>query len=410
MPPILLLIVMLFAPRMVPDFSSWADETGLRYLPWALLAAAGGLGLCFGQSRILLCAILIAVATYSVERFLFREPALEAQASAVLLALLAVLPGMALLYLLGEKGLLTEHGALRIGIVLLGCMVTAWLPNHPDILDSLWGRYTPLLSVISEGIALPKIVVAQLLVCVPLLFIGKQHESPLLGPMMAITMLFFLLAMNCRTTFWSESQQHGGLLLLTSGTGAALIWAVLEGAWRNANVDELTQLPARRALKHHLSRLGADCTIAILDIDHFKKVNDRYGHDVGDQVLRFVATHLQKHAPGVAYRYGGEEFVIVCEGEDHNEHAEAIAALRESLGTLKFRLRGKARPRRRPESPDPGDRGSAGSIKITASVGVAISENGDLSPAELIKLADKALYRAKKAGRDRLSRTGWKSK
>jgi GGDEF domain-containing protein len=394
----------------MPGFASWVDEAGLRYLPWLMLTVAVALGFAFGQTRISLSAILVAAATYSVERFLFHEPTLEAQAPAILLALLCVLPGMALLYLFGEKGLLTEHGALRIGIVILGCMVMTWLPNHPDMLRSLWGRYAPLLRTISDGFALPKIVVPQLLVCLPLLVIGKRQESPLLGPLMGIAMLFFVLAMNCRTTFWEASQQHGGLMLMISGGGAALAWAVLEGAWRNANIDELTQLPARRALKRHLARMGPDCTIALMDIDHFKKVNDRHGHDVGDQVLRFVASHIRKHAPGIAYRYGGEEFVIVCEGDDHNGHAEALDEMREQLGSLKFRLRGRARPRRRPENPESGDAGSAGTIHVTASMGVAADENGDLSPQELIKLADKALYRAKKAGRDRLSRTGWKAK
>ncbi len=223
-------------------------------------------------------------------------------------------------------------------------------------------------------------------------------------------MLFFVMSMNCRTSFWPEASRHGGLMLLTSGTGAALIWAVLEGAWRNANVDELTQLPARRALKRHLARVGGDVTIAVMDIDHFKKVNDRYGHDVGDQVLRFVAAHLRRHAPGIPYRYGGEEFVIVCEGEDHEVHAQEIGTMREKLSAAEFRLRGKARPRRRPDNPDSDDGGTAGTIRITASVGVAADTQGRHSPQELITLADKALYRAKKAGRDRMSRTGLKGK
>ena len=151
-PPLLLLVVLLLMPRAIPGFSSWVDNAGLQFLPWLMLAVAFTLGLSFGQTRISLCSVLIAVAAASVERFMFREPALEAQAPAILLALLAVLPGIVLLYLFGEKGLLTEHGALRIGLVVLGCMVTAWLPNHPDMLRVLWGHNAPLLRTLSDGL------------------------------------------------------------------------------------------------------------------------------------------------------------------------------------------------------------------------------------------------------------------
>lgn len=76
--------------------------------------------------------------------------------------------------------------------------------------------------------------------------------------------------------------------------------------------DELTSLPGRRALKEYLLKLGSEYTIAMFDIDHFKKFNDTHGHDVGDQVLRMVASKLATvSGRGKSFRYGGEEFTLV---------------------------------------------------------------------------------------------------
>src|SRR5437660_11210609 len=76
--------------------------------------------------------------------------------------------------------------------------------------------------------------------------------------------------------------------------------------------DELTQLPSRRALNEALLKMDDTYTIAMVDIDHFKQFNDKYGHDTGDQVLRLVASKLARvSGGGEAYRCGGEEFAII---------------------------------------------------------------------------------------------------
>src|SRR2546421_12493897 len=76
--------------------------------------------------------------------------------------------------------------------------------------------------------------------------------------------------------------------------------------------DSLTQLPARRALNEALLRLGSQYTVGMVDVDHFKRINDSHGHDVGDQVLKMVAARLaQVGGGGRAYRYGGEEFAVI---------------------------------------------------------------------------------------------------
>ncbi|MDP0971523.1 diguanylate cyclase, partial [Klebsiella pneumoniae] len=80
--------------------------------------------------------------------------------------------------------------------------------------------------------------------------------------------------------------------------------------------DELTGLPGRRALNERTQRLGRNYVLAITDVDHIKRFNDTHGHDVGDQVLRLVASKLSKvNGGGRAYRYGGEEFAVVFAGK-----------------------------------------------------------------------------------------------
>src|SRR2546428_6094753 len=87
-----------------------------------------------------------------------------------------------------------------------------------------------------------------------------------------------------------------------------LIIAVVEASYHMAYQDSLTQLPARRALNEALLRLGSQYTVGMVDVDHFKRINDSHGHDVGDQVLKMVAARLaQVGGGGRAYRYGGEE-------------------------------------------------------------------------------------------------------
>src|SRR3989454_11204590 len=100
-----------------------------------------------------------------------------------------------------------------------------------------------------------------------------------------------------------------GLSTFYLATGALiLIVAVAEASYHMAYQDSLTGLPARRALNEALLRLGGQYTVAMLDVDHFKRINDHHGHDAGDQVLNMIAANVAEvGGGGKAYRYGGEE-------------------------------------------------------------------------------------------------------
>ena len=122
-----------------------------------------------------------------------------------------------------------------------------------------------------------------------------------------------------------------------SATAASILAAsIIENSYLLAYHDELTTLPSRRAFNDALLRLQNPYSIAVVDIDHFKRFNDTYGHDTGDQVLRLVATNLARvTGGGQAYRCGGEEFTILFPGKTTPEvvdHLEQIARGDRVLG------------------------------------------------------------------------------
>jgi diguanylate cyclase (GGDEF)-like protein len=189
---------------------------------------------------------------------------------------------------------------------------------------------------------------------------------------------------------------------LALGTGAlALLVALVETSHALAYRDELTGLPGRRALEQLLASLGPRYAVAMVDIDHFKKFNDTWGHQAGDQLLRKVAATLMGvTGGGRAFRYGGEEFAVVFPGLTAEAAVPHLERLREAVAETGFVVRGPGRPRRKPRTPPAGGRPQR--VHVTVSVGVADSTAGR-SPTEVVKAADTALYRAKRAGRDRLA-------
>ncbi|WP_425668435.1 PleD family two-component system response regulator [Agrobacterium radiobacter] len=161
-----------------------------------------------------------------------------------------------------------------------------------------------------------------------------------------------------------------------------------------AIVDGLTGLNNRRYLDNHLKILfdraavrGRPISICMTDIDRFKLVNDTYGHDVGDEVLREFAARIRSTVRGadLACRYGGEEFVVVMPDTPIELAASVAERLRAIVEDKPFYVRSIDRE-----------------LSITASLGIATSSGAFGAPDEILKHADKALYEAKHAGRNRV--------
>ena len=196
-------------------------------------------------------------------------------------------------------------------------------------------------------------------------------------------------------------------LMFTAATVLLLV-AVAQESYRLAFIDELTGLAGRRALMHDLESLGGVYTVAMLDVDHFKKFNDTYGHDVGDQVLKMVAAQMMRvTGGGRPFRYGGEEFTVLFPRKTAKEAVPHLDTLRQSIAEASFTLRGEDRPKQKPESKSGAKRKTAKAqpsnvVSVTISIGAAEHED-DLKPDAVLKAADQALYRAKDGGRNRVS-------
>jgi diguanylate cyclase (GGDEF)-like protein len=204
--------------------------------------------------------------------------------------------------------------------------------------------------------------------------------------------------------------------------GLVLLASIIENTYVLAYHDELTSLPARRAFNEALLRLETPYAIAVVDIDHFKSFNDTYGHDTGDQVLSMVAARLARvSGGGQAFRVGGEEFSILFRGKSMKEVVPHLDSLRIAIEEAKFRVR--STPERRSNLRDGGRRkedkkatearsrsaarklsaeSATGELSVTVSIGVAEPAPKAHEVEQVIQAADKALYRAKKAGRNRV--------
>jgi diguanylate cyclase (GGDEF)-like protein len=194
--------------------------------------------------------------------------------------------------------------------------------------------------------------------------------------------------------------------------GFILASSIIENSYSLAYQDELTGLSSRRAFNDALLRLKPPYAIAVVDIDHFKSINDTYGHDTGDQVLRLVASRLARvSGGGHAFRVGGEEFTILFQGKMALDVVDHLEILRMDIESSSFRLRTghdrrkssrdsdrRAAGQRKKRTPS---RPGSGVLSVTASIGVAES-HPKLNPDQVIQHADKALYRAKQAGRNRI--------
>ena len=166
--------------------------------------------------------------------------------------------------------------------------------------------------------------------------------------------------------------------------------------------DDLTGLPGRRAMNEALLQLGSRYAMAMVDVDRFKRFNDTYGHDVGDQVLRMVASRLGVvSGGGKAFRYGGEEFSVIFPNKSTEEAAPHLEALRRAVAASRFVVRSSKRPRKKPPTPKPSV-ASRKEVSVTVSIGVADRADRGTGPQQVLKAADKALYRAKSAGRNRV--------
>jgi diguanylate cyclase (GGDEF)-like protein len=358
------------------------------YYPYAIIAIGLLLAWRFGQSQILFSLLVVVL----VERTLaFTDSGDRADGVFQVLAFLLPL-NLVTFARLRERSLLTKSSAIRAGAILVQAIlvfvfvrmdtVTAVLETQDGLPEWLFS-WTPIgyIGLVTFGGVFTLLVVRQVL------------DPTAAGRGFLWALLAAFIALNTtgdtRTIYFATA-------------GLILVVAVIETSYSMAFRDGLTGLPSRRALDEALTRIGGKYAVAMVDVDNFKKLNDTYGHDTGDQVLRMVAARLSKvSGSGRAYRYGGEEFAILFPRLSVDEILLFLEAARQEIEETKFKLRGADRPKKTPKEPKrTGRRGKR--VSVTVSMGVAEPTKENWTPLEVIEAADQALYRAKEGGRNRI--------
>ena len=381
-----------------------ASLAGLKTLgPIVVLLFGSGMGMWFNRGRtfIALASLLAAFAGYSIA---LEYGADSYPARAVFTAAAILVPLNFLLALLFPERGVSHHFNYRwLMLAVVETLFVTWVASagHSSLSGTVWRELlehwllrsppTPILGRLLFAAAFVAAVVRAW---------PRDPETatqPLDIGQIAALMAFFIA---CE---WYDRQ--GAYAAFMTAAGTILLVSLLQESHRLAFRDELTGLPSRRALEERLRGLGPAHAIAMLDVDHFKKFNDTHGHDIGDQVLRLVAARMAlATGGGTAYRYGGEEFCIVFPNTTVADALPHLEKLRADIAAYKMAVRREDRPKdaeagtklRRLRSPHK-------TLSVTVSIGVAEPDEPRATPAEVLRAADRALYRAKEGGRNRVS-------
>ena len=364
--------------------------------PYVVFGVGVFLGWFFNQSRVVFALVVLAVADRALLHFAAGTAASEGVGRAVFDAVALLLPLNLLAFAwIGERGVFTARGLARLFPILLQVLVIGVvLPaNWPAL--STWLEYRVLDAHLTAWtpVAQPALAAFGAALISQAVRLSLHREAIEAGFLWAVGAAF--AGLHGTAAGWVPTH-------FFATAGLVLIVALVETSYRMAYHDDLTGLPGRRALNEALLQLGSRYAVAMLDIDHFKKFNDTYGHDAGDQVLRMVASKLSRTTGGGrAFRYGGEEFSVIFPGKSVDEAATHLEALRMTVAGSCFVLRASDRPRKKPAAPKMSPTPRRG-VFVTVSIGVAERDSHQTEPQQVVKAADKALYRAKRAGRNRV--------
>jgi len=387
------LILLLLTPE---SLQSWWGETfqgkmvlWLPHLPVLLLVVAALWGWHLRQDKMTLLALLLVGA-----HVLLSLPLLHGISPRATREGLAVFLPWAFPLLLSwpEKSLKSLWGWARLGAALsiwVGALIWAW--NHG--FATIW---SPHLARVPGGVRSLSTLLALLALW------GSPFAE---GCGLRVSWTWALISLGLASLhgepWWPGSVSGAPWPVFFSFSALFLLGGLYGLTWRRAHLDELTGIPGRRAFEESLRRLGRHYAIAMVDVDHFKRLNDHYGHQVGDQILRFIASRLKRISFGLAFRYGGEEFAIIMPGRRLPRTLPLLEGLRQSIEASRFTIRGENRPLRRPprKARPPGGREQVG---VTVSIGVAWKSLLHPTAEAVVKTADEALYRAKQMGRNRV--------
>jgi diguanylate cyclase (GGDEF)-like protein len=367
-------------------------ESFLGVYPWVVLVLGVLLGLRFRRGRVVFALVALALADWALRGF--PRSAASAGTGQVAFASVAVLLPLDLgwLALARERGTLTWSGLLRLALILaqVGLVALLWMVFDQSLTALLERPFLP--GALVPTMRLSHLAVLAFVFAFTATAVAWARRRTVIESALFWAVVASLLAL-------AASGRATTAYLATAGL--ILVIALIEATFAMAYRDALTGLPARRAFDEALAKLSGRYAIAMVDIDNFKAFNDTYGHDVGDQVLRMVATRLSEISGSRAFRYGGEEFAVIFSGRSRTEAAKQLEDVRERIGKDGFSLRGDDRPRRKPKRVPSRPTGTR-KLEITISGGVAEQGRRLIKPEDVVRVADDALYRAKRDGRNRV--------
>lgn len=352
-----------------------------RFAAYGVFLVGALLAWRFHRNQLMLALVVLALADLGLASGASR------QAIAFLLPV-----NLVLLILIPERGFLTPIGIARAVAILLQIPLVVLAGRSAWSVALLDTHLLPQPEV--PWTALGDVALAATVAAFVVLLTRALFRPDATGRGFLWVLIASFLALNAGAPY--------ARTFYLATAGLILVVTVIETSYSMAYRDGLTGLPARRALDEAVRRLGGRYTVAMVDVDHFKRLNDQYGHDVGDQVLRMVAAKLERvSGGGRAFRYGGEEFAILFPRKPVEDVLLFLESARQDIEDTKFKLRGTDRPRRKPKQPrTSGHRTKR--VTVTVSIGVAEPTDGQVNPLAVIDAADQALYRAKQAGRNRI--------
>lgn len=369
----------------------------ITILPYIIFTIVLLLSQPFNQGRIGMISISMAIAYWVVQTRL--QSPLHLGTTRIELTLTAFLLPICMIttFIFPERRIFSKFGAGYVGVLILmlfWCSITISHLAESNITD-IWETYLLEIPQISP---LPIIIVLYSIVMCGLsaiFFLTRNNNTDLAS---------YTCLLYSSLTFAMFSIDYISSAMFAIA-GLFLLFYIISASHELAFIDQLTGIPGRRALESEMKHLGRLYTIAMLDVDHFKKFNDTYGHDTGDDVLKLVASIMaQTGGNAKVYRYGGEEFTVLFKGKTAKESLEFLEELREDIADYDLIIRDTStRPKDNKEGQ--AKRGRANKTKVVnVTISIGVSDNYELKkPQQVIKAADEALYRAKGKGRNCVS-------
>jgi diguanylate cyclase (GGDEF)-like protein len=339
----------------------------------------------FSRSRFTFAAIVLFL-YFSVSQQLL--PGIEYLKDKQLIAFNAMVLIVTYLSFIKDRGLISVYSLIRIlAILCCASIAYAWSWAFESFSKQFveWGVSGNIQQLIENYVFV--------IVCLIATFVRS-----VVRPSLVVSSFFTTLLLWAGAYF---NQIDIPLAVLISLLMVQYLIAIVIDSYYLAYRDELTGIASRRALNQYALSLGRNYTVAMMDIDHFKKFNDTYGHDIGDQVLKLVAKKLTKvRGGGRVFRYGGEEFTAIFPRKSAADSAVELEKIRQSIQDYKIVFRQPVRQSKKARTKKPAD--SFKTVSVTISIGVAMRQ-AKHSFEQTVKHADEALYRAKKNGRNNVS-------